>query len=140
MNTRLRRPPGRPVSASYIIDETVREMRINPSDLLGKSRHFRVCIARGLATIIMRELTVLSFPDIAERLHRSNHSTVVTAADRVRRQIESEIPIGPEEDSVRVDLAYQRIGAAVLARHRKEEAAGKVDNLKNKNFAGAIVQ
>ena len=53
---------------------------------------------------LARELTTLSFPEIARGLGRENHSTVHTAARRILRNIEDDAPMavpGIAEGSLR---------------------------------------
>ena len=45
-------------------------------------------LARSLVVHLARELTTLSFPEIARGLGRENHSTVHTAARRIERELQ----------------------------------------------------
>jgi chromosomal replication initiator protein len=119
------RPSGRPVSANIIIEETCFVLSVKPQDLFERGRHFRVCIARGLSGVLMRELTSLSFPDIAEKLFRprTSHSSVQTAVRRVQRQIDAGIPVGPESERVIVAEAYSLALKRVLARQQSADMA-----------------
>ena len=72
-------------------------MGIEPDELLGRGRHRRVVLARSLVVHLARELTTLSFPEIARGLGRENHSTVHTAARRIERDLEqADAPEGGE--------------------------------------------
>ncbi|MCH6551633.1 MAG: hypothetical protein IH804_06435 [Planctomycetes bacterium] len=44
-------------------------------------------LARGLIAHLGRELTTLSYPELAEALGRAHHSTMHTAARRLREQL-----------------------------------------------------
>ena len=66
----------------------IRNHGIEPDELLGRGRHRRVVLARSLVVHLARELTTLSFPEIARGLGRENHSTVHTAARRIERELE----------------------------------------------------
>lgn len=78
----------RPIRLDAIRDEVCRALRVEPADLLGSGRHARVVLARGLTVRLARELTAMSFPEIARGLKRPNHSTVITANKRVCSQLE----------------------------------------------------
>lgn len=80
--------PGRPVSAMEILELVCGALGVDPSEALGRGRHKRVVLARSVAMHLARELTTLSYPEIATALSRPNHSTVITACQRVRKQIE----------------------------------------------------
>lgn len=77
----------RPIGADVIIAETSRAMQVEVSDLKGKGRHPRVVMARSMAAYLCRTLTTLSFPEIARAMGRGNHSTVVTAFQRIEKQM-----------------------------------------------------
>jgi len=79
--------PARPVRVSQVIDAVCDALSVDPSDVLGRGRHKRVVLARSLVSYLARQVTTMSFPEIAQAMNRSNHSTVVTAAQRVAKQI-----------------------------------------------------
>jgi chromosomal replication initiator protein len=88
----------RPIRADQIIDEVCRTLRVEQVELLGRGRHKRVVLARTLSAHLCRQLTTLSFPEIARALGRPNHSTVVTACKRIAGQIAADrgLDLGPE--------------------------------------------
>ena len=80
--------PRTPVRLGEIINSVCSRLGIEPDELLGRGRHRRVVLARSLVVHLARELTTLSFPEIARGLGRENHSTVHTAARRIERELE----------------------------------------------------
>lgn len=96
--------PRTPVRLGQIVDSVCSRIGVEPDELLGRGRHRRVVLARGLVVHLARELTTLSFPEIARGLGRENHSTVHTAARRILRNIEKNTPLalpGIAEGSLR---------------------------------------
>lgn len=79
--------PRRPIKVEQIVDEVCRTLHVEHSELLGRGRHKRVVLARTLAAHLSRQMTTLSFPEIARAMGRPNHSTVVTACKRMQEQI-----------------------------------------------------
>ena len=79
--------PRTPIRLAEIVESVCSKLGIEPDELLGRGRHRRVVLARGLVVHLARELTTLSFPEIARGLGRENHSTVHTAARRISREI-----------------------------------------------------
>jgi chromosomal replication initiator protein len=77
----------RPIRAEQIIEEVCRTLRVEQVELLGRGRHKRVVLARTLSAHLCRQLTTMSFPEVARALGRPNHSTVVTACKRIAEQI-----------------------------------------------------
>ena len=81
--------PASPVRVESIIDVVCEQLSVSRTDLLGATRHRRVVLARSLVAFLAREMTTRSFPEIASSLGRSYHSTVHSAARRLKEQIES---------------------------------------------------
>ncbi len=88
--------PKKPVPVRLIAERCAETLRVDLNDLLGRSRHRRVVLARTMAAFLARELTTQSFPEIARELNRPNHSTVVTAVGRMTRQIERDERVEPD--------------------------------------------
>lgn len=82
------RRPARPVRVSLIAQVVCEELGVELSELFGRGKHSLVVLARELASTLAREMTTQSFPEIARALNRRNHSTVVTACQRMQRSIE----------------------------------------------------
>ncbi|MCC7389576.1 MAG: ATP-binding protein [Phycisphaerales bacterium] len=111
----------RPVRFDTILREVCQMLRVEAADLFGRGRHRRVVVARAVAVRLSRELTTLSYPEIAKALHRPNHSTVITADQRIGRQMEQGESVGCGPDLS--DLTMSDLVAR--ARGRVLEAAGK---------------
>lgn len=88
----------RPIQVGLIISDVCAALRIDASDLGGRGRHKRVVMARALITYLARKHTTLSFPEIARALSRPNHSTVITAYQRITARLETQgaADLGPE--------------------------------------------
>lgn len=79
--------PATPVRIGGIIDSVCSRVGITRGDLMSSGRHRRVVTARALVAYLGREMTTLSYPEIAEAMGRRHHSTVHTAAQRLSRQM-----------------------------------------------------
>ncbi len=80
------RPPV-PLHADTVIDAVCSRLVVDRSDLLASGRHRRVVAARGLVAYLARQLTTMSYPEIAQALGRKHHSTIHTAVSRITRQL-----------------------------------------------------
>ncbi len=113
--------PSTPVQPAVIIDITCETLGVTRSDFCGPGRHRRLVAARGLAALLCRSMTTLSYPEIARAMGRSNHSTVYTAAKRLRGQIDAgerlSLVDGAADVSLR-ELADQIRHAVMRARRR----------------------
>lgn len=114
--TAQRTPSRTPIRLDDILRATCEEFGVELSELLGTGRHRRIVIARSLAAALARELTTHSYPEIARAMNRRNHSTVVTACQRVRLQIEQGVAADIEGDmrTLRVADLYDRLRARLL--------------------------
>lgn len=83
----------KPVRFTNIVKAVCEQLAVEPSQLAGSSRHKALVLARSLSVYIARELTTMSYPEIAYAMGRKNHSTVITADHRIRRQMEIDDPI-----------------------------------------------
>ena len=82
-------PPTTPrvVTPELILDETAKMFGWMPDDLCGKSRRRPLVTARQIGMYVMRELTDLSYPRIAEAFGGRDHTTVMYAVDKIKRQM-----------------------------------------------------
>jgi chromosomal replication initiator protein len=100
---------ARPVRMDAIILSTCAAMGVEQVDLGGKTRHPRVVLARAIITHLARQMTTLSYPEIARAIGRPNHSTVITAIQRFAKQLEAdqavEAPGAPEARTLSVLVA-----------------------------------
>lgn len=83
----------KPVRFSAIMKTVCNRLGVEASQLAGSSRHKFLVLARSLSVYLARELTTMSYPEIAHAMGRKNHSTVITADQRLRRQITADQPI-----------------------------------------------
>ncbi len=69
-----------------IIEIICARCRVSVADIGDSIRHPRVVIARAVMVHLLRTHTTLGFPDIARMMGRPNHSTVITAYQRIKKQ------------------------------------------------------
>lgn len=106
---------ARPVRIETIIVHTCTALAIDAGDLSGKTRHKRVVAARAVITYLARQFTTMSFPEIARAIGRPNHSTVITALQRLQRQLEADEPVeAPGAPEARtLGVLVRQLGASV---------------------------
>lgn len=80
---------ARPVPIRKIIEHVCTSLCVEAADFRGKGRHPRVVLARAIVSRLSRELTTMSFPEIARAMGRTNHSTIITAYQRLEQQLET---------------------------------------------------
>jgi coproporphyrinogen III oxidase-like Fe-S oxidoreductase len=75
----------------------VRGLAVSRDDLAATGRHKRVVLARGVVVHLAREMTTLSFPEIARHLGRTAHSSAHAAARRVRDMLDRGDELPPDD-------------------------------------------
>lgn len=83
----------KPIRFNTIMKTVCSRLGVEASQLAGSSRHKFLVLARSLSVYLAREMTTMSYPEIAHAMGRKNHSTVITADQRLRRQITADEPI-----------------------------------------------
>ncbi len=118
LTTERSRVPRRPIRLGEILEAVCAVVRVEPSEVLGPGRHRRIVLARSLAARLARDLTNHSFPEIARAMNRQNHSTIVTASQRVGAQIERGATVRDEPGlrEVRIADLYDEARARLLGR------------------------
>jgi chromosomal replication initiator protein len=82
-------PPATPrvITPELILEETAKMFGWTVDDICGKSRRRPLVNARQTGMYVMRELTDLSYPRIAETFGGRDHTTVMYAVDKIRQQM-----------------------------------------------------
>ena len=111
---------SQPVRLPEIVDAVCRSLGTEPDQLRAGGRHRRVALARGLVAWLARDLTAMSFPEIARGLGRSAHSAVHGAWSRVQGLVDADarVDAGPSgEVAVRELVARLRHTLRAPGRH-----------------------
>ena len=88
---------GAPPRISSIVDAACEELGVSRDDLASAGRHRKVVLARGVVVHLAREMTTLSFPEIARHLGRTAHSSAHAAARRVRDMMDRGEELRPDD-------------------------------------------
>ena len=79
-----------PVRLPEVIETVCRRVGVEEEQLRANGRHRRVTLARGLVAWLARDLTAMSFPEIARGLGRGAHSAVHGACARVQTLLDAD--------------------------------------------------
>ncbi|MEM9020948.1 MAG: DnaA/Hda family protein [Planctomycetota bacterium] len=83
----------RPIRFETIQQSVCEYLMQDPKQLASSSRHKYLVLARSLLVYLARELTSMSYPEIAHAMGRKNHSTVITACQRMQKQLGADQPL-----------------------------------------------
>jgi chromosomal replication initiator protein len=84
---RPQQPRDVPVRFAEILEQVALRSGVAAAQIIGRGRRGVVVTARSLTAYLTRQLTGMSYPEIAAALGCSSHSTVVAAVQRVERQL-----------------------------------------------------
>jgi len=77
----------RVITPERILDATSNMFGLSQAELLSSSRTRPLVNARQIAMYVCRELTDLSFPQIAKAFGKSDHTTVIHAVQKIEKQM-----------------------------------------------------
>ena len=97
---------SRPLRFETIRDAVCQEMGVSAQSIAGANRHRTVVLARAAMITLVRDLTSMSYPEIAAAMGKRNHSTVITAAQRMQRLVAEDQPL-PLPDHLQAMTASQ---------------------------------
>jgi chromosomal replication initiator protein len=78
---------ARPITPQAILDSTAEYFGYTVEELIGRSRTRPLTTARHVGMYLFRELTDLSFPNIAKMFGGRDHTTVIHAVERIKVQM-----------------------------------------------------
>ncbi len=102
-----------PVRYDQIRDIVCTQLDVETAELGKSGRHQRVVLARAMITLLCRELTTMSYPEIARALGKKNHSTVITAHRRIEGEFDEVVKLGLAVDGISKGQLRDRLRALV---------------------------
>jgi chromosomal replication initiator protein len=93
--------PHRKTSPQVILKTVADFYNISSADLMKRSRKKEIVKPRQVAMYLLREEVTLSFPEIGHKLGGRDHSTVIHACDKIKRESSA-------DDSLKQDLTLIR--------------------------------
>lgn len=85
--------PRKPVRFNAVLDAVCECFALPPEQVTGRMRKSHVVLARSLLIHLTYELTGMSYPEVAAAMGRPNHSTIITAAQRIKKQLKADQPV-----------------------------------------------
>ncbi len=93
----------RKITVDLIQRKVAEYFEIRPSDMSAKRRSQNVVYPRHIAMYLVRELTGLSLPEIGEQFGGRDHTTILHACDKIRKDIKKD----PKTKSLVDKLAFE---------------------------------
>lgn len=105
--------PIRAIRFDHIRDAVCGTLEVEHKDLGESGRHKRVVMARAVITVLCKQMTTLSYPEIARKLGKTNHSTVITAHQRIAKQMGDAVALGLPVDGMTIEQLTDSIGRRI---------------------------
>lgn len=97
------------IEPSYVIDLVARKYGLTAEKLLSRDRTKEVALPRQIAMYLLREEAKISFPQIGEVLGGRDHSTVISAYDKIKEQLHTDRRLEQDIVSLKQQLYEQAI-------------------------------
>jgi chromosomal replication initiator protein len=89
----LDRQLRQPLRPDQIFDAVCEFFALERRELMSGRRQRTISLARSVAMYLTRKCTNLSYPDIAGRMGKRNHSTVISACRRIETAVKKNQPV-----------------------------------------------
>lgn len=97
------------IEPAFIVDLVARKFGLTAEKLLGRDRTKDVAFPRQIAMYLLREEAKISFPQIGEVLGGRDHSTIMSAYDKIKEQLHSDRRLEQDIVSLKQQLYEQAV-------------------------------
>ncbi|HJO16316.1 MAG TPA: DnaA/Hda family protein [Phycisphaerales bacterium] len=111
----------RPIMVDAIVDATCQHLAVDLQTVRDRGRSAIVVLARGVISLLARELTAASYPEIATALGRRTHSTVHAAQRRLQRAVHDGGTCMIRGQEVEVERLLDQVRSALTGRSHGSE-------------------
>lgn len=97
------------IEPNHVIDLVARKFGLTSEKLLGRDRTKDVALPRQIAMYLLREEAKISFPQIGEVLGGRDHSTVMSAYEKIKEQIHADRKLEQDIVSIKQQMYDQAV-------------------------------
>jgi chromosomal replication initiator protein len=90
----------RTITPKRVIDSVCRYYDITEDDIRGQKKSRDVAFPRQVAMYIIRDLTDMSFIKIAEYFGKKDHTTIMYAEEKIKKQIKEDPELKKEVEDI----------------------------------------
>lgn len=102
-------PSRNDIEPAYLVDLVARKFGLTTEKLLSRDRTKEVALPRQIAMYLLREEAKISFPQIGEVLGGRDHSTVMSAYEKIKEQIHADRRLEQDIVSIKQQLYNQSV-------------------------------
>jgi len=104
-------PSRSDIQPRHVVDLVARKFGLTAEKLLGRDRTKEVALPRQIAMYLLREEVKISFPQIGEVLGGRDHSTVMSAYEKIKEQIHADRRLEQDIVSIKQQLYNPAVAA-----------------------------
>ncbi len=104
-------PSRNDIQPNHVVDLVARKFGLTAEKLLGRDRTKEVALPRQIAMYLLREEAKISFPQIGEVLGGRDHSTVMSAYEKIKEQIHADRRLEQDIVSIKQQLYNPTVAA-----------------------------
>jgi chromosomal replication initiator protein len=104
----IKKEERKEITIEEIVKAAGLKFNIKISELKSQKKNKNLVLARQCSMFLAREMTVLSFPDIGEKIGGRDHSTVIYAHNKIKKMIENDKSFCETVDEIREALLNKR--------------------------------
>lgn len=102
-------PSKNDIKPNHVVDLVARKFGLTSEKLLGRDRTKEIALPRQIAMYLLREEAKISFPQIGEVLGGRDHSTVMSAYEKIKEQIHADRRLEQDIASIKQQLYNQSV-------------------------------
>lgn len=105
LNSFASSPQGKKMlNTKTLIDAVIGYFDLSLDDILGKSREQKLAFPRQILMYLLREELKISFPSIGKEIGGRDHTTVMHACDKIRRELENDEKTKKDVESIKQNI------------------------------------
>lgn len=97
------------LNSSQLIKTIGQMYNLSMEDLLGKSREKKISFPRQIIMFLMREELKMSYPAIGDELGGRDHTTAIHAHEKISREIDNDMKLKQEIESIKQRLYINNV-------------------------------
>ncbi len=103
----LRKEEKKEITIDEIVKVAGAKLNIKISDIRSQKKNKNLVLARQISMFLAREMTSSSFPDIGEKIGGRDHSTVIYAHNKIKKNLETNKTLRDTVEEIREVLLHK---------------------------------
>lgn len=92
------------VTVDKVFTAVKRHYGVTKEEILSENRKKEVAHARHITVYLIRQITEMSFPNLAKILHKKNHTTCINSFQQMEKKVDEDIAFGTEMNALMKEI------------------------------------